>query len=248
MVKLDGSEILKVILDAGHGYNTAGKRTSDGSMREFEFNAEVAEIAKGMLNEYQNVQVHFTHDPTGKTDVSLDKRCEYANKIMADVFVSIHANAFGDGSWNNSDGIETYVYPTKPKEATALATKVQKNLIVQTGRDNRGVRTANFQVLRETKMTAILVECGFMTNKEEAALLKTRAYREKCARAIVDGLVAQYGLKLKPKPKPAPKPAAKPAPAKGYFVQVGYFSNKDNAENLVELLDKKGFDAIIKPV
>lgn len=237
---------MKVILDAGHGLGTRGKETPDG-MKEFEFNAEVAEIAKGMLAEYQNVQVHFTHDPTGKTDVSLDKRCEYANKIMADVFVSIHANAYGKGGWNAADGIETYVYPTKPQEALALATKVQKNLVAETGRDNRGVKTANFQVLRETKMTAILVECGFMTNKEEAALLKQRAYREKCAGSIVDGLVAQYSLKLKPQPKPKPKPKAKAAP-KGYFVQVGYFSNKDNAENLVELLDKKGFDAIIKPV
>lgn len=247
MTKLDGSKI-KIMLDAGHGYNTAGKRTVDGSMREWEFNAEVAEIAKGMLNEYENVEVHFSHDPSGKTDIDLQKRTDYANKIMVDVFVSIHANAFGSGGWNSSDGIETYVYTTKPAGSTALATKVQKNLIAQTGRDNRGVRTANFHVLRETKMDAILVECGFMTNKEEAELLKKKDYREKCARAIVDGLVAQYGLKLKPKPKPAPKPAAKPAPAKGYFVQVGYFGNKENAENLVKQLDKKGFDAIIKPV
>lgn len=247
MTKLDGSDIIKIILDAGHAYGTPGKETPDG-MKEFDFNAAVAEIAKRMLAEYQNVQVHFTHDPSGKIDVSLDKRCEHANKIMADVFVSIHANAYGKGGWNESDGIETFVYTTKPKDSLALATKVQRNLIKETGRDNRGVKTANFQVLRETKMDAILVECGFMTNKAEAALLKTKDYREKCARAIVAGLVEQFGLKLKPKPAPAPKPVAKPAPAKGYVVQVGYFGNIENAKNLEKLLEAKGFDAVIKPV
>jgi N-acetylmuramoyl-L-alanine amidase len=59
------------------------------------------------------------------------------------------------------------------------------------------VKTANFHVLRETKMPAILVECGFMTNREECELLKSDAYRRKCAEAIVAGIVETYGLKPK---------------------------------------------------
>lgn len=248
MTKLDGSEIIKVILDAGHGKKTPGKETPDG-MKEFEFNVVVTEIARKLLLQYQNVQVEFSHDPSGNIDIDRMKRVKHANEWGADVFVSVHANAFGAGGWNSADGIETYIDPSKPKEALALATKVQRNLVRVTGRDNRGVKTAKFDVVHFTKMTAILVECGFMTNKEEAALLKTQAYREKCAQAIVDGLVEQYGLKLKPVPKPAPKKAAAAAPpAKGYYVQVGYFTNRANAENLEKLLEAKGFDAIIKPV
>lgn len=237
---------MKIILDAGHGYNTPGKRSPDG-FREWEFNNETALLARELLNMYQNVEIQLTHDVSGKTDVSLDSRCAYANRWGADLFVSIHANAFGEGGWNESDGIETYIYTTKPKEAGELAAKVQKNLVGVTGRDNRGVKSANFQVLRDTEMTAILVECGFMTNKAEAELLKSKDYRVKCAKAIVDGIVAQYNLKAKPVPA-QPKPAAPVKKAKGYTVQSGFFTNKDNAEALKKMLEAKGFDAIIKEV
>jgi len=70
-------------------------------------------------------------------------------------------------------------------------------LVKATKRNDRGIKTANFAVLRETSMPAILVECGFMTNKEEAALLKSDAYRQTCASAIVRGLANMYGLKKK---------------------------------------------------
>lgn len=185
------------MLDAGHGYHTPGKRTPDGSMREWEFNSVVANYAKEILENYQNVQVLFAHDPTGQVDIPLKSRIDYANKVGADVYVSIHANAYGNG-WNSAKGIETFVYTTNPPIARSLANLVQKKLVEKTGLYNRGVKTANFHVLRETKMTAILVECGFMTNKEEAALLKSDAYRRKCAQAIAEGLIEFYNLKLKP--------------------------------------------------
>lgn len=238
-------EKFKVMLDAGHGYNTPGKRSPD-DMREWEFNHAVALLARELLSLYENVEVQFSHDPTGKTDIPLDKRSEFANRWGADVFTSIHANAFGAGGYNDVNGIETFVYETKPPNSLALATKIQRNLVKLTGRDNRGVKSANFAVLRETKMDAVLVECGFMTNKEELALLKSADYKKQCAKAIVDGLAEQYKLKLKPAAAP---PVIQPtAKAKGYTVQVGFFSNRANAENLVKTLEAKGFDAFIKDV
>jgi N-acetylmuramoyl-L-alanine amidase len=186
---------MRIILDAGHGYNTPGKRTPDG-MREWEFNHAVAEYTKAILNGYQSLEVLFAHDPTGKVDISLSKRTDYANKILADVYVSIHANAYGSG-WNTAKGVETFVHTSKPKVATNLANLVQKKLIEHTQRPSRGVKTANFYVLRVTNMPSILIECGFMTNKEEAALLKSESYRQKCAKAIADSLIEFYNLKPK---------------------------------------------------
>lgn len=238
---------IKIVLDGGHGYNTPGKRTPDDSMREWEFNNETALMARELLNQYQNIEVQLSHDVSGKSDVPLLNRTEYANKWGADLFLSIHANAFGSGGWNDADGIETFIHPTKPEVAVELAVKIQKNLIAMTGRDNRGVKTANFVVLDKTKMTSVLVECGFMTNKAEAELLKTKAYRVKCAKAIVEGIVQQYDLKLKPVPAP-PKPAAVIQKAKGFTVQSGFFTNRDNAENLKKMLEAKGFDAFVKEV
>lgn len=186
---------MKILLDAGHGLFTIGKQTPDG-MKEFEFNAAVAEYVKSILSDYQ-CEVIFAHDPTGKIDVPLTKRTDYANRAGVDVFVSIHANAFGPGGWNNTQGIETFVYTTKPQIAVNLANLVQKKLLEATGRPNRGVKAANFHVLREAAMTSILAECGFMTNKEEAELLKSDDYRKNCARAIAESLIEFYNLKPK---------------------------------------------------
>ncbi|MDX8367799.1 N-acetylmuramoyl-L-alanine amidase [Cytobacillus sp. IB215665] len=185
---------MKILLDAGHGFHTPGKRVPDGTMREWQFNSKVCEYAKQFLAEYENVKVLISHDPTGQSDVPLQKRTDIANEWGADVLVSVHANAAGNG-WHSGEGVETYVDSSKPKDAYDLAVAVQNQLLRETGRRNRGVKTADYHMLRESNMTAILPECGFMTNKEEAQLLKSDSYRRKCAQAIVNGIVEHYKLK-----------------------------------------------------
>ncbi|MFD1135566.1 N-acetylmuramoyl-L-alanine amidase [Paenibacillus urinalis] len=187
---------MKIVIDAGHGYYTFGKRCPDGSMREWEFNAVVANCVAQMLAAYDGVETKFTHDVTGKTDVLLSTRTKTANAWGADILVSIHANA-ASGTWGIAEGIETFVYSTKSAASVKLANAVQAQLIARTGRRNRGVKMGDLHMVRETKMPAILVECGFMDNREEAALLKTDAYRRKCAEAIVAGIVEVYGLKAR---------------------------------------------------
>ncbi|RFU63902.1 N-acetylmuramoyl-L-alanine amidase [Peribacillus glennii] len=172
---------MKVMLDAGHGYQTPGKRSPDG-MKEYDFNRAVAAYAKLFLDKHKGVEVYFSH--SDKEDVPLHKRAALANSIGVDIFISIHANAFGDGTWNNACGIETFVHTSKPKQAISLAKKIQSTVTAMTGLPDRGVKTANFQVLRETKCPAVLVECGFMTNRQEAKLLQSNHYRKLCAKAI----------------------------------------------------------------
>lgn len=223
------------MLDAGHGYYTPGKRTPNGTMKEFEFNSAVANYTKDILSHYQ-CEVAFTHDPTGKVDIPLSKRTDYANRWGADVLVSIHANASGN-DWSTAEGIETYVYVTKPTESMELAHKIHSRLILNTGRKDRGIKTADFHVLRETHMTSILCECGFMTHQSESTLLKMADYRLKCATAISEGLIEQYNLKPKVKPKDPLN--------KLYRVQVGAFSNEENAKRLKKELEEKGYKPII---
>mgnify|MGYP001350294835 CR=1 FL=1 len=187
---------MKIVIDAGHGPDTPGKRSPDGSLREYQFNSAVARyVADTLLHGYEGVEILMTH--ADDRDVPLKERTDRANAWGADVFVSIHANAYGDGGWNDAKGIETFVYETRPPAAVALANAVQRQLVRATGRPDRGVKSANFHVLRETRMTAILVECGFMTNRTEAELLKSDEYRRKCAAAIVAGIAETYGLKKK---------------------------------------------------
>lgn len=235
--------MFKICIDSGHGINTSGKRTPDGSMREFEFNNAVGKEVKILLDGYQDVLVIFSHDPSGKVDVPLKERTDLANAKKVDVFVSIHANASGS-NWSDARGIETFVYKTNPKESRKLAEKVQARLIADTGLKDRGVKTADFHVLRETKMDAILIECGFMSNKEEAKLLKSSMYRSKVAHSIVRALASHYNLKAKePQETPVNKPSSD---NKVYTVQVGAFKDKKYAEKMIEDLHKKGFLGFIK--
>jgi len=219
------------MLDAGHGYNTSGKQSPDG-LREYEFNRAVANYAKLLLENYKNVTVYFSH--SDQRDVLLTARTDKANSLNVDVFVSIHSNAFGSGAWNDVGGLETYVYLSRPPEAIQLAQKIQHNLVLATGLENRGVKTADFHVLRETKMDAVLVECGFMTNRREAGLLRTETYRKAVAEGIVQALTEQFKLQRKDN---APKV---------FKVQAEAFERERNAKQLAARLKSAGFDAYIE--
>jgi N-acetylmuramoyl-L-alanine amidase len=186
----------KIVIDAGHGPQTAGKRCPDDSMREFAFNSVVARYVRDGLATYENVTIKFTHADDGSRDIPLADRVKVANDWGADAFVSIHANAAGSG-WYAAHGIETFTATEPSATSVKLAAAVQKRLIAETGRSDRGVKQADFTVVYKTKMPAILAECGFMTSTEEAALLKTDAYRKKVAAAIVAGIAEVYALKKK---------------------------------------------------
>ena len=112
---------MKIVIDAGHGPSTAGKRTPDGTLREYQFNSEVSREVIGLLSDYDGVETLYTG--ADDRDVPLSERTYRANAWGADVFVSIHANAFGAG-WNSAAGIETFVYTTRPAEAVRLANAV----------------------------------------------------------------------------------------------------------------------------
>lgn len=233
---------MKIMLDAGHGYSTPGKCSPDG-MKEYEFNRATVQYMNVLLQEYANVTVYYAHSDS--RDVPLNERTNQANSLNVDCYVSIHANASGNGDWNDAEGIETYVYNTKPKEAFTLANRIQKRITSLTGAKSRGVKTADFHVLRATKMTAVLVECGFMTSRTDVKLLRSEYYRKKCAQAIVDALAAHYSLKKKAQPVTQSINSLCIAPPNVYRVQIGAFADKRNAENLVTHLNELGFKPII---
>ncbi|CRK80294.1 N-acetylmuramoyl-L-alanine amidase [Neobacillus massiliamazoniensis] len=189
---------MKIMLDAGHaGFGvTPGKRVPDGSMYEWDFNAAVVKYMMEMLSNYEDVQVYRADDPTGKTDVPLQVRTDKANQLKVDLFFSNHANADGD-TWSVANGVETYVWIRNNELSLKLARVVQANLVKATGLRDRGVKTADFHVLRETTMTAVLVEHAFMSNRAEAEKLKSDEFRRLCASSNVESIVSVYGLKKK---------------------------------------------------
>lgn len=242
---------LVVIRDGGHGYFTPGKRPFDDSMREAHFNYAVAELLNEKLGNFENVEVHTVYDITGKEDTPLSVRTKRANDIYKKyeaeikagtvkiVYISIHANAAGT-TWNAARGFETYIHPNASEETKELQAAIHYAILAYTKQQDRGMKKANFQVLRETKMEALLIEAAFMTNKEDLALLKSVSFRNIVAQGIVNGLVRKYGLKVKPQPVKAPE--VKPAANDMYRVQV-FAGSYEGAKQVESRLQKDGYPA-----
>jgi N-acetylmuramoyl-L-alanine amidase len=208
---------LKVSNDAGHaGFGvTPGKRALDGSMYEWEFNDGCVRHFMDELSHYEGVEQLRVDDPTGKRDVSLSERAQKANAWGANLHISFHGNA----GPTTASGIETFVYPKTTEHNRQVALTIHNHIINATRRKNRGLKTADFQILRTTKMESLLIEGGFMTNAEELTLMKTDAYRSKVGRAVAAGVAESFGLKRKAEPKPV---AATSEPVIRYMYTGGY--------------------------
>lgn len=189
-----------VAIEGGHaGFGvTPGKRTPAGEY-EWDFNNKVVLAAIKYLNEYENVKIVRLDDPTGRTDLSLKARTDKANKAKADILVSIHHNA-NTGKWGSWGGTETYHYPGSTT-GKRLADIIQPKLCKVYGLTNRGVKSANFHMLRESSMPAVLTEGGFMDSTIDINKLRDDKVLNAAGKAIAEG-VAEY-LKLKKKETPS---------------------------------------------
>jgi N-acetylmuramoyl-L-alanine amidase len=177
-----------IAIDDGHGMETLGKRTpvlpgTTKFMHENEFNKTTAAYLKAGLERcgFKTLMV-----APGDTDVPLIARTNAANKAKADLCISIHANAL-NGIFGNQQGVATYHYPGSILSQKAAAA-IHNRLKTGTVQKDRGVKTENFHVLRETKMPSVLVECAFMDNLREAKLLMSDAFRHECADQICQGI------------------------------------------------------------
>lgn len=192
-----------IAIDNGHGISTPGKRTpmmADGKViKEWEFNYPTAKKLEEILkyNGFTTLMVSDTEQ-----DTPLSVRVKKANDAKADLFISIHFNAY-QGIWGSHGGIETFHYPNSTT-GKRLADLIQEELIRETGLRNRGVKTADFQVLRGTRMPSALVECGFMDNLDEAKLMLDEVYQLKCATAIAKGICRYFNIEYKEKSKNPP--------------------------------------------
>lgn len=188
--------MVKVAIDAGHGINTAGKRTPDGE-REWTFNDKVVKALISRLNEYENVQIKRLDDPTGKRDIPLSERTNTANKFKADILVSCHHNA-NTSKWGGWTGVETYYYPSS-NSGKKLAQAIHPSVVKAYSLKDRGIKSANFHMLRESKMPAILIEGGFMDSTIDIKKLRNDSVLKEAGRSIADSIAKYLNLKKKSK-------------------------------------------------
>lgn len=172
---------MKICIDPGHsgpfepGVCAAGYTEAD-------LNMSIACQLGDQLND-AGYEVVFTRNGNIDHD-SLVFRSNIANAILADIFISIHCNGAGSIL---AQGVETYCYPGSD-EGFRLASLVQTELASLSYTHDRGVKEANFAVLRLTDMPAVLVECGFLTSEKDREVLIDATWQKRIASAIVSGI------------------------------------------------------------
>ncbi|MCR5833045.1 MAG: N-acetylmuramoyl-L-alanine amidase [Selenomonadaceae bacterium] len=187
----------RIVIDPGHGGNDAGAIGPTGIMEKNVTLKVSLELRK--LLEAEGAEVIMTRDSdttvsskgASASDIEeLGARCEVANRINADIFISIHADSFTRPEARGTTG---YYYSRGAGSGQRLADCIRRNLIEQLGTPSRGTQPCNFYVVHHTDMPATLIELGFISNYEEEKLLNSAEGVRKAAQGILDGIEDYFG-------------------------------------------------------
>ena len=174
-----------IVVDPGHDGTTLGAVYPDASGTNIYEKDLTLAISLKLQETLEAAGYNVVMTRTGETAGDLYERSELANAVGADLFVSVHINA--SGTVPTFQGLYTYHHPSSNRSKT-FAQMVQSAVCAATGAIDRGIASADFVVLRETNMAAVLVECGFMSNVEELERLKSDDYQWKLAQGITQGV------------------------------------------------------------
>ncbi len=218
-----GKRIRTICLDPGHGGKAPGQKS--GSRLEKTYTLALAEEVRTRL-----VLAGFNVVMTRRADefVDLPDRNAIADRMKADLFISLHYNASANGG-SEAGGVEVYAMTPAGAKSTnvsndigplhawagnefdaenlQLAFQVQRSMVQKlTGIQDRGVRRARFMVLRLAEIPAILIEAGFMSNPGDARWIYSATGRKRAAQAIADGIVAYKRIVERPAIATPPAP------------------------------------------
>ena len=173
-----------VVVDAGHG----GK--DNGAYRKFGGAEKIAtlDVATRLARKLRESDLKIVMTRSTDVFIPLEQRVAIENAQKNSIFVSIH---FNDSRRRGIHGFETYYHAANSYD---LANRIQSKLMTIPHSANRGVHTANFRVLRLAKYPAVLVECGFLSNRLEGGEARDAEYRETLADRIAEAVVEhRYG-------------------------------------------------------
>lgn len=205
---------MKIFIDAGHRNNTNDHGAVQNGQRESVLALQIANKLKAAL-EKCNVVCFMSREHENDI-LTRAERCQRANNLKVDLFVSIHLNS----ATTNASGIEVWYYENKE-----LPQAICDKMCQYTSAINRGPKQNKaLEVLNSTKMPAVLVECGFLSNKEETQLLINETYQDKLVRGLSEAILEKYKIVVKPGPVHTPimaKPRASVAQMQAWAKSMG---------------------------
>ena len=181
-----------VVLDSGHGGTDPGKIGVDGSL-EKDINLQIAEKVKGFL-EASDVTVIMTReddcglyqeDDANKKRADMKNRCDKINEAAPILAVSIHQNSYHE---EGIHGAQVFYY-SHSSDGEKAAVIMQKALLAVDSDNTRQAKANDtYYILKRTEVPTVIVECGFLSNNEEAEKLVTKEYQQQLAEAITQGI------------------------------------------------------------
>lgn len=176
--------MVKLFIDPGHGGTDTG--AVGNGLREKDLTLAIALRIRDLLEGYQNVDVRLSRE--NDSTLSLTQRTDMANNWGADYFISIHINAGG------GTGFESYIYTSASQNSVNYQNIIHSEIMKLLNIVDRGKKSANFHVVRETNMPALLTENGFIDNPQDAEKLKQTSFLDLIAQGHVNGLIQVFGL------------------------------------------------------
>ncbi|HEK9099619.1 N-acetylmuramoyl-L-alanine amidase [Bacillus pfraonensis] len=208
---------MKLVIDAGHGGYDSG--AVGNGLIEKNLTLQIAKRVRDILLTNYTINIKMTRD--SDVFISLSERANVANAFGADFFISFHINSGG------GTGFESYIYNGLSNTSSAAAKQQKMHaavnpVLTKYGLRDRGAKKANYAVLRETAMDALLTEAAFIDTTFDANLLKNPQFIEDLCQAYARGIAAILGLTANPNP-PNPQPPNPTPQTKG----VAYIRGKN---------------------
>ena len=182
-----------IVVDVGHGGRDPGTRY--GNTLEKDLNLEIAKVLEKELLK-QGAIVYMTRDEDEdlsnssdyrKKRADLRRRVNFIEEKKSDLYLSIHLNWYKDYHYGGAE----ILYNNINKNNKVLATNLKESL-TNNNIKTRDLKTTNLYMYRNTNVVGVLVECGFLSNKNDRYLLKTKWYQEKFSKALVEGVIKYF--------------------------------------------------------
>ena len=195
--------IMKILIDNGHGSNTSGKCSPDGKLREY---AWARDIASRLVAELKKRGLDAERIVTEEIDISLRERCRRVNAICAKLgsknvmLISIHINAAkSDGRWHDASGWSGWIAPNASQKSKILAQTLYDEAAKRNLKGNRSVPSCrywvgNFAIVRDTNCPAVLTENLFQDNQSEVKYLLSEEGKQAIVNLHADAIVKYLSL------------------------------------------------------